>query len=66
MPAIVSYPARLAKGGTSLSVMSLLDMYPTFARLAGVSLDPAQPLDGLDIWPMVSLLSLLSCQLWHM
>jgi arylsulfatase A-like enzyme len=55
VPAIVSYPSRLAKGEVSLSVMSLLDLYPTFAGLAGVKLDASEPLDGQDIWPLVSI-----------
>eukprot|EP00045_Choanoeca_perplexa_P009289 m.88836 g.88836 ORF g.88836 m.88836 type:complete len:522 (+) comp14836_c0_seq2:1212-2777(+) len=53
VPAIVSYPGRLPKGQVSLSVMSLLDLYPTFAGLAGVALDPSAPLDGQDIWPLL-------------
>jgi arylsulfatase len=31
----------------------MMDLYPTVARLCGAPL-PAKPLDGIDIWPMLS------------
>jgi arylsulfatase A-like enzyme len=32
----------------------IVDMYPTLAKLAGVSLGKNKPLDGVDVWPTIS------------
>eukprot|EP00730_Choanoeca_flexa_P000530 TRINITY_DN10235_c0_g1_i2.p1 TRINITY_DN10235_c0_g1~~TRINITY_DN10235_c0_g1_i2.p1 ORF type:complete len:520 (+),score=88.34 TRINITY_DN10235_c0_g1_i2:78-1637(+) len=53
VPVIVSYPSRLASSVSSFSTMSLLDLYPTFASLAGVQLDPSLDLDGRDMLPFL-------------
>ena len=33
--------------------MQLVDMYPTYAGLAGAKLGKNMPLDGMDMWPML-------------
>ena len=34
--------------------MHIVDVYPTFAGLAGTELGKNKPLDGVDVWPMIS------------
>ena len=50
----VAYMPNTNPAGTSPSGFgSLMDLYPTFASLAGAPW-PAQPLDGVNIWPALT------------
>ena len=49
-PFIARMPGRIPAGGVSDAVGSLLDIFPTMAKLAGAPL-PELPLDGVDLWP---------------
>ncbi|MGQ4509018.1 sulfatase family protein [Dermabacteraceae bacterium P13128] len=49
VPFVASWPGVIAPGSTSDSLVSSLDLLPTFAALAGVSLDPAVPVDGVSL-----------------
>lgn len=49
-PFIARMPGRIPAGSTSDVVGSLLDIFPTVAGLTGAP-RPAQPLDGVDLWP---------------
>lgn len=51
VPAIFSWPGVLAPGRIEETAHSV-DLLPTFARLAGVTLD-SLPLDGLDLSPLL-------------
>jgi arylsulfatase len=53
VPFIAKFPGRIPAGRTSAGVASVLDILPTVARLCGAKL-PANPLDGVDIWPLLS------------
>jgi arylsulfatase A-like enzyme len=53
VPFIAKFPGRIPAGKTSTGVASVLDILPTVARLCGARL-PANPLDGVDIWPLLS------------
>jgi arylsulfatase len=46
-------PGRIPSGKVCDGVASTMDILPTVAKLCGVNL-PAQPLDGIDIWPLLS------------
>ncbi|MBW0002653.1 MAG: arylsulfatase [Hyphomicrobiales bacterium] len=51
--ALANWPGRV-KPGVVNELMHIVDMYPTFAGLAGVALTKNKPLDGLDVWPSIS------------
>ena len=53
VPLIAYYPGRIPRGGFRRGVATTMDILPTLANLAGASL-PAQPLDGVDIWPLLA------------
>jgi arylsulfatase A len=53
VPFIARWKNRIPGGRTTSSFASTLDILPTVARLAGSRL-PSQPLDGADIWPLLS------------
>jgi len=50
VPAVVSWPGRIAAGGRWAEPVSLLDLFPTIASAAGAALDAAT-LDGVDQLP---------------
>jgi arylsulfatase len=53
VPFIARLPGRIPKGALCRGVSSTMDVLPTVAKLCGARL-PAQPLDGIDIWPLLS------------
>src|SRR5580700_9692090 len=54
IPAIISWPARIPRGGTADQVSISMDWMPTLLAAAGVSPDPAFPPDGINLLPMLS------------
>jgi arylsulfatase A len=52
VPMIAQMPGKVAAGKTCASLVSTMDMLPTFAALTGAKL-PGKPLDGVDIWPLL-------------
>ena len=53
VPAIVRWPGYIPAGSASDEFCSLMDLHPTFAKLAGAQL-PARKRDGQNIWPLWS------------
>jgi arylsulfatase I/J len=51
--AFANWPGRI-KPGVVNEMMHIVDMYPTFAGLAGAKLGKNKPLDGVDLWPTIS------------
>jgi arylsulfatase A-like enzyme len=49
VPTLISYPAKLEGGQVIDKVFSVVDLYPTFAKLGGVKIDSQKQLDGIDI-----------------
>ncbi|XP_020856577.2 LOW QUALITY PROTEIN: arylsulfatase G [Phascolarctos cinereus] len=49
VPAIAYWPNRVPANVTSTALLSVLDIFPTIASLAKVSLPPKRHFDGLDI-----------------
>ncbi|XP_056673235.1 arylsulfatase G isoform X2 [Monodelphis domestica] len=49
VPAIAYWPGRVPANVTSTALLSVLDIFPTIASLAQVSLPPQRHFDGLDI-----------------
>ena len=53
VPFIARMPGRIPAGQVSAAFASTLDILPTVANLTGSRL-PSNPLDGIDIWPMLT------------
>jgi arylsulfatase A len=53
VPFLARYPGRIPAGSVSSSLTSMMDFFPTVARLCGAPL-PEKPLDGIDIWPLLA------------
>jgi len=51
--AFASWPGRIP-AGTVKEPIHIVDWYPTLVKLAGGSLEQQRPLDGLDIWPVLT------------
>ena len=51
--ALANWPGR-TKPGEVKEVVHVVDMFPTLASLAGASLTKGKPLDGVDVWPIIS------------
>ena len=51
--ALANWPGRI-KPGVVDEMMHIVDMYPTFAGLAGAELGKNKPLDGIDAWKTIS------------
>ena len=49
VPFVARWPGRVPAGKTSAEPASLMDLFPTFARLAGASLPKDRTMDGKDI-----------------
>jgi arylsulfatase A len=52
-PFIARLPGRIPKGRVCQGLASMMDIFPTVAKLCGGAL-PAKPLDGIDIYPLLS------------
>lgn len=53
VPCIMQWPGNVPAAKVSDGIMSTIDMYPTIARLAGISTDD-QTLDGLDMTEFIT------------
>lgn len=52
-PFIARFPGRIPKGKVCSGIGSMMDIFPTIAKLCGGT-PSGNPLDGIDIWPMLS------------
>lgn len=52
-PFIARWPGKIPAGRTSNALASMMDVFPTVAKLCKAEL-PGKPLDGIDIWPLLS------------
>jgi len=50
----ITWPGQISGGRTINEPLHIVDWYPTLVKLAGGSLTQNLPLDGLDIWPVLS------------
>lgn len=55
VPAMIRWSGHIMPGQVVDNVTSLLDIYPTLLRLWNVSPNPGHPLDGVSLWPQLSL-----------
>lgn len=54
VPAIIRWPGKIPAASQSSEVMSVMDILPTAAYLAGVGLMKDRKIDGYNIWPILS------------
>jgi arylsulfatase A len=54
MPCIVRWPGKIKPGRICDELTSMLDLLPTFARLAGTQPPADRIIDGLDIGPVLN------------
>ncbi len=54
VPAVISWPGGLKAGSVVNEPLHIVDVYPTFVKLAGGSLAQPLPLDGKDAWPTIA------------
>jgi arylsulfatase A-like enzyme len=52
--AFAHWPGHIPAGKNISGAMHIIDWYPTLLRLAGGSLKQALPIDGKDVWPMIT------------
>ncbi|MCH7688854.1 MAG: sulfatase-like hydrolase/transferase, partial [Planctomycetes bacterium] len=53
VPAIFYWPGRIAEGQVTDETTMTMDLFPTFAALAGAELPRRQKLDGVDLAPLL-------------
>ena len=52
--AFASWPGKIAAGKKVTEPMHVVDWYPTLIGLAGGELKQSLPIDGKDVWPMIT------------
>ena len=52
--ACANWPGHIKAGSTSDGLIHVVDLYPTFAALAGASTSSCKPLDGLNVWDTIA------------
>ncbi|MEQ1858627.1 MAG: sulfatase [Chthoniobacteraceae bacterium] len=53
VPTIAWWPGKVPAGATCDAITGMIDVLPTFAKLAGAKL-PVKKIDGVDAWPLLS------------
>jgi arylsulfatase A-like enzyme len=54
IPALISWPARIPRGRASDQVSISMDWAPTLLAASGAAPDPASPVDGMNLLPILS------------
>lgn len=52
--AFVNWPGHVTSGSIITEPMHIIDWYPTLINLAGGKINQATPIDGKDVWPMIT------------
>ena len=52
--AFVNWPGKIKADAVNKEALHIIDWYPTLVKLAGGSLKQPLPVDGLDIWPVLT------------
>ncbi len=53
VPAVALWPGVVKAGAVVKEPLHIVDMYPTFLKLAGARLEQPLPIDGKDAWPTI-------------
>lgn len=54
VPCVARLPGRIPEGLLCHDIVTAMDLLPTFANLAGATLEKRPEIDGIDIWPNMS------------
>ncbi|MDE0350594.1 MAG: sulfatase-like hydrolase/transferase [Gammaproteobacteria bacterium] len=54
VPAVLRWPGRIAPGSESAALLHAVDLFPTFAGLAGADAGAGLALDGADAWAAIA------------
>ncbi len=54
VPAAMRWPGQIPAGSASDEMLHIVDLFPTFGRLAGAKIDSGLPLDGRDAWHAIA------------
>jgi arylsulfatase A-like enzyme len=54
VPCVFNWPGRVPDGQSVTGMVHVVDLYPTLIQLAGGSLEQRLPLDGVDVWDMIT------------
>ena len=54
VPAAMRWPDQIPAGSASNEMLHIIDLFPTFAGLAGARSDSGLPLDGRDAWDTIA------------
>ena len=54
VPAALRWPGHILPGSESDALLHVVDLFPTFARLAKADTEAGLPLDGLDAWETIA------------
>ena len=54
VPAVLRWPGRIAAGSENAALLHAVDLFPTFAGLAGADTGAGLPLDGVDAWAAIA------------
>ncbi len=52
--ALANWPGKIKAGAVVHEPIHIVDIYPTLLKLAGAALEQTLPLDGLDVWGVIS------------
>ncbi|WP_165250756.1 arylsulfatase B [Paludisphaera soli] len=52
--AFATWPGRIRAGSVVDAPLHIVDLYPTFLKLAGATAEQPTPLDGRDAWPTIA------------
>jgi arylsulfatase A len=53
-PTIAWWPGKISANATCDAISSMMDVLPTFAKLAGAKLAADRKIDGHDLWPLLT------------
>ncbi|HSH93055.1 MAG TPA: sulfatase [Roseimicrobium sp.] len=54
VPTIAWWPGRIPAGTSSDAIAGMIDVMPTFVKLAGGKTPSDRKIDGIDLWPVLS------------
>ena len=54
MPTVIRWPGHIAPGSDNDELLTAMDLFPTFAKLAGAEIPTDRVIDGKDIWPVLT------------
>jgi arylsulfatase A-like enzyme len=54
VPTLAWWPGKIPAGTSSDAITSMMDVLPTFARLADAKVPTDRKIDGVDLWPVLA------------